>query len=154
MSETPTSAGAASFGGFSVQRRLLASPARVFSAFVEPDRLEHWFVVDGFRTPADRMNVDARPGGRFEGVMVPEADGPELPFGFEYAELDPTSRVVLRFTDPDELVTVTLDLADDGSTDLDYEFVSTPPPSDLDASRRGVEDMLDRIEAGIERGVI
>jgi hypothetical protein len=89
MTEIPASSGA-SFGGFSVQRRLPAAPARVFAAFTEPAKL----------------------------------------------------------------VTVTLHLADDGSTDLDYEFVSTPPPSDVGASRRGVGDMLDRIETGIERGVI
>ena len=154
MTDTPTSPGAASYGGYTIHRRLPADPARVYAAFVEPAKLEHWFVVEGFRTPADRMTVDARPGGRFDAVMVPEGEGAEIPFDFEYAELDPSSRVGLRFHDPDELVTVTLVATDDGSTDLDYDFVSTPPPADVDSSRRGVEDMLDRIEAGIARGVI
>jgi hypothetical protein len=72
---------------------------------VEPGKLEQWFVVPGYRTPADRMRVDARPGGRLEAVM-----------------------------------------------DLSYEFVSWPGSADPDASKRGVDDMLDHIEAGIERG--
>jgi uncharacterized protein YndB with AHSA1/START domain len=151
MSETPPEG---SSGGFTVQRRLRASASRVHAAFVEPGKLEQWFVVPGYRTPADRMRVDARPGGRLEAVMISAADGTEIPFGFTYAEVDPPHRVVLRFDEPRELVTVTLADAPDGEVDLSYEFVSWPGPADPDASKRGVDDMLDHIEAGIERGTI
>ncbi len=141
-------------GGFTVRRRMQATAERVFAAFVEPSRLEQWFVVPGYRTPADRMRVDARPGGRMDAVMISDADGAEIPFGLEYAEMDPPRRVVLRFQEPDELVTVTLTDAPESNVDLAYEFVSWPGPSDVSASRRGVEDMLDLIEAGIRRGSI
>lgn len=140
-------------GGFTVRRHLDATAERVFAAFVEPSKLEQWFVVPGFQTPADRMSVDARPGGLMEAVMIADADGSELPFGFEYAEVDPPRRVALRFAAPHELVTVTLSETGDG-VDLAYEFVSWPGPTDEDASRRGVEGMLDLIEAGIQRGSI
>jgi hypothetical protein len=84
--------------------------------------------------------------------MVADADGAEILFGFEYGDLAPARRVALRFDQPRELVTVTL--ADDGGdgTDLAYEFVSWPAPSDEAASRRGVENMLDLIEDGVRRG--
>ncbi|TDC53242.1 SRPBCC domain-containing protein [Jiangella ureilytica] len=151
MSETPPEG---SSGGFTVHRRLHTSAKLVYAAFVEPRNLEQWFVVPGYHTPADRMRVDARPGGRLDAVMISDTDGTEIPFGFTYAELDPPHRVVLRFDEPRELVTVTLADAPDGDVDLTYEFVSWPGPADPDASRRGVDDMLDLIEAGIERGTI
>ncbi|TDD63791.1 SRPBCC domain-containing protein [Jiangella aurantiaca] len=151
MSETPPTQ---SSGGFTVQRRLPATAERVFAAFVEPSKLEQWFVVAGYHTPADRMRVDARPGGRLDAVMISDVDGSEIPFGFEYAEVDPPRRVVLRFEEPQELVTVALTDGPDGTANLTYEFVSWPGPSDPDTSRRGVEEMLDLIETGIQRGVI
>jgi uncharacterized protein YndB with AHSA1/START domain len=139
-------------GGFTVRRRLQGTPERVRAAFTEPERLEQWFVVEGYRTPAARMRVDARTGGRFDAVMVSETDGTEIPFGFDYVEVEPL-RVVLAFTEPRERVTVTLAPVE-GGTDLTYEFRSWPPPSDPAASRRGVEDMLDRIDAGLRAGTI
>lgn len=141
-------------GGFTVQRRFAAPAERVYAAFVEPKKLEQWFVVPGYRTPADRMRVDARPGGRVEAVMISETDGTEIPFGFEYAEADPPRRVVLRFTEPHELVTVTLTDSSDAQVDLTYEFVSWPGPRDVAGSRQSVGHMLDLIESGIRRGSI
>lgn len=151
MSQTPQQD---SSGGFTVHRRLHASAERVYAAFVEPSKIEQWFVVPGYRTPADRMRVDAQPGGRMDAVMVSVADGSEIPFGFEYAEVDPPRRVVLRFEEPRELVTVTLTDTPDEDVDLTYEFISWPGPVDPEASRRGVEEMLDLIEAGVQRGSI
>src|SRR4051812_49664805 len=89
-------------GGFTVRRRLPAPAPRVYAAFVEPDKLAQWFVVDGYHTPADRIRVDARTGGRLEAVMIADADGSEIPFGFEYAEVDPPHRLVLRVDQPAE----------------------------------------------------
>ncbi|MEV0308508.1 uncharacterized protein YndB with AHSA1/START domain [Nonomuraea fuscirosea] len=140
-------------GGFTVRRRLRAGAERVFAAFVEPGKLEQWFVVPGYHTPADRMRVDARPGGRLDAVMISDVDGAEIPFGFVYADVDPPHRVVLRFQEPRELVTVTLSDAP-GGVDLTYEFVSWPGPADEKASQRGVDDMLDLIAAGIRQGTI
>jgi uncharacterized protein YndB with AHSA1/START domain len=141
-------------GGFTIRRRLPATAARIHSAFVEPAKLEQWFVVPGYRTPADRMRVAAEPGGRVDAVMISEVDGSEIPFGFEYAEVDPPHRVVLRFEQPREQVTVTLADIDELTVELAYEFVSWPAPTDEAASRRGVDDMLDLIEAAVERGSI
>ena len=139
-------------GGFTVERVLAAPPDRVFAAFVEPAKLEHWFVVEGFSTPREGMVVDARPGGRLDAVMVGD-DGSEIPFGFEYVELEPPRRVVMSFAEPRETVTVALQEKGEG-THLTYTYLSWPAPDDVAASRRGVVTMLDTIEDGIARGVI
>lgn len=141
-------------GGFTVHRRLPATAERIYAAFVEPAKLEQWFVVPGYHTPADRMRVDARPGGRVAAVTVADLDASEIPFGFEYGDLVPARLVTLRFDQPRELVTVTL--TDDGAdgVELAYEFVSWPATKDEAASRRGVEDMLDHIEDGVRRDTI
>lgn len=141
-------------GGFTVHRRFHAGAARLYAAFVQPGKLEQWFVVPGYHTPAARMRIDARPGGRLDAVMISDADGSEIPFGFEYAEADPPGRVALRFEEPRELVTVTLADAPDGTAELRYDVVRRPAPSDIDPARRGAEGMLDLIEAGVERGTI
>jgi uncharacterized protein YndB with AHSA1/START domain len=141
-------------GGFTVRRTFPASAERVYAAFVEPDKLEHWFVVHGYRTPADRMRVSARPGGRVDAVMISESDGSEIPFGFEYGALEPPHRLQLRFENPRELVTVALSDATEGEVELTYHFVSWPAPRDEESSRRGVEEMLDLIEDGIRRSLI
>lgn len=141
-------------GGFTVRRQLPAAAERVYAAFVEPAKLEQWFVVPGYHTPAGRMRADARPGGRVDAVMVADADGSEIPFRFEYGDLTPARRVTLRFDQPRELVTVTLDDNGGDGTDLAYEFISWPASSDEAAARRGIEAMLDLIEDGIRFGTI
>ncbi|WP_173922102.1 SRPBCC domain-containing protein [Agromyces sp. Marseille-P2726] len=138
---------------FSIRRRFDADAARLFRAFVEPARLAHWFVVEGYRTPADRMKVTARPGGRVDAVMIADADGSEIPFGFRYAELEAPRRVVLAFDEEQEVVTVTLNERDDGGTDLSYTLAA-PATEEPDLARRGAEDMLDRIAAAVDRGAI
>jgi len=143
-------------GGFTTSRNMGGTAGRVYSAFVEPAKLEQWFVVDGYHTPADRMRVDAVPGGRMEAVMISDADGTEIPFGFEYTELEPPQRLVMTFEAPAEVVTITILEQDNGSVDLTYIFERTPAPSadDLAAAQTVADDMLGRIAAGVERGSI
>ena len=138
---------------FSVRRRLPAGPDRVFRAFVDPARLEQWFVVEGYRTPAERIRCNPVPGGRVDAVMVSTADGSEIPFGFRYAELHQPRRVVLAFDDEQEVVTVTLEDRGDDTTELTYSLAA-PATEDVDRAQRGAEDMLDRIAAAIDRGDI
>jgi uncharacterized protein YndB with AHSA1/START domain len=49
-------------------------------------------------TPAERVRIDLRVGGRYELTMV-RPDGGEFPVGYDIVELDPPALLVLR-SDP------------------------------------------------------
>jgi uncharacterized protein YndB with AHSA1/START domain len=65
--------------GFTVSRVLAGTPSEVFSHFTEPELFSRWFIVEGFTTPASRLNLDPRSGGTISAVMVPDEGGPEIP---------------------------------------------------------------------------
>ena len=50
-----------------LRRVMKAPPERVFSAWIEPERLARWFGPTGFTCP--EQQVDARPGGRYRITM-------------------------------------------------------------------------------------
>ena len=134
--------------GFTVTRVLAGDPARVFAHFIEPQAFSRWFVVDGYTTPAARVTLDVRPGGTINAVLLPEQGGPEIPFGATYGTVDPPHTVQFAFTDPTELVTITLlDLGQAG-TQLSYRNQGAPLRERAQALA-GVARMLDALEGSV-----
>jgi uncharacterized protein YndB with AHSA1/START domain len=72
---------------------------RIFSAWTEPQELAAWYGPEQFETPADRIRVDLRVGGRFELTMVRRDGGGEFQIGYEIVELVEPELLVLR-SDP------------------------------------------------------
>ena len=68
-----------------VERRIAASPERVFDAWLDPQSVRHWL----FATPdgmMERVEIDPRVGGRFR---IEERSGGEVAEHFgEYLEID------------------------------------------------------------------
>jgi uncharacterized protein YndB with AHSA1/START domain len=134
--------------GFSVSRVLSGGPRELFAHFIEPALFSRWFVVEGFSTPATRIRLDARPGGVISAVLVPEDGGPEIPFTAAYGVVEPPSRVQFLFTDPTEIVTISLlDLAEEG-TQLTYTNVGATLTGRATALS-GVERMLDALGSSV-----
>jgi uncharacterized protein YndB with AHSA1/START domain/heme-degrading monooxygenase HmoA len=134
--------------GFTLTRVLAGDPGRVFAHFVEPEAFSRWFVVDGYTTPAERVSLDVRPGGTIHAVLVPARGGPEIPFAAAYGTVEPPRAVQLAFTDPAELVTITLlDLGEAG-TQLTYRNQGAPLRERAQALA-GVARMLDALEASV-----
>lgn len=106
---------------FTLQQIVDAPPAEVVRAFTEPEPFTAWFVADGFRTPSDRVTIDARPGGEISAVFV--NDDTETPFTLHFGALDLPHRVELRFAEPAEDITITLTALDGGRTQLGYQSV-------------------------------
>ena len=93
-----------------VERRIAASPAAVFDAWLDPDCLGLWL----FRTPTgtlERVEVDARVGGGFR-VDERREDGVAEHYG-EYVQLDRAHRLAFDFwtSFSAERTRVTIDLA-------------------------------------------
>jgi uncharacterized protein YndB with AHSA1/START domain len=134
--------------GFALSRVLPGPPAEVFAHFTDPALFSRWFIVEGFTTPASRVNLDPRPGGTISAVMVPDEDGPEIPFTAAYGIVEPQRRIQFKFTDPTETVTISLlDLAEEG-TQLTYSNVGAALTGRAEALI-GVERMLDALESSL-----
>jgi hypothetical protein len=81
-------------------------------------------------------------------VIVPDEDGPEIPFTATYGIVEPQRRIQFKFTDPVETVTISLlDLAQEG-TQLTYSNVGNALTGRR-AALTGVERMLDALESSL-----
>lgn len=94
------------------------------------------------------MDLDPRPGGTISAVMVPDEDGPSIPFTATYGIVETEHRIQFRFTDPTEIVTMSLlEMAGKG-TELTYSSVGAALAERAEA-HRGVERMLDALESSL-----
>ena len=134
--------------GFTLSRVFSGTPAEVFAHFTEPALFSRWFVVEGYTTPASRISLDPRPEGTISAVMLPDGGGPEIPFTAMYGIVEPQRRIQFRFTDPTEIVTISLlDLAEEG-TQLTYSNVGAALTGRA-AALSGVERMLDALAGSV-----
>lgn len=96
-----------------VERRLDASPERVFDAWLDPGHAGRWL----FRTPEgalERCEIDARVGGRFR---IDERRGQELAEHYgEYVALDRPRLIAFDFwtSFSDERTRITVAVAPEG----------------------------------------
>lgn len=78
-----------------VVTRLVDAPrARVFDAWIKPEKLAQWWGPDGFTNP--RCEIDARPGGKIYIEMIRSSDGKMFPLDGEVEIVEAPSRIVFR----------------------------------------------------------
>jgi uncharacterized protein YndB with AHSA1/START domain len=97
-------------------RRIRATPAKVWNAFVDPRELVHWWGPDA--GPTLSAETDVRVGGSYK-VVFDTASGEQFESHGEYLELDPPRRLVMSFwfsVNPQlrSRVTVSIVAVDDG----------------------------------------
>jgi uncharacterized protein YndB with AHSA1/START domain len=68
----------------------------VFRAWTDPEHVARWFGPEGFDTPREAVEIDLRPGGRYELAMVQKEGGARFPLRYEIVELDPPRLLVLK----------------------------------------------------------
>jgi uncharacterized protein YndB with AHSA1/START domain len=146
----PTTAPALVPHSITVTRTIAASPAALYAAWTEPDRMRQWF--------ATVVEADVRVGGRYR-IEVHEDDGSVNGFTGEYLALEPGERVAFTFTHhsqtpadriSDETVTVTFHEVEPGRTEVGVTNSWTGPevgPSDYAALRDGWEVWASQLAA-------
>jgi pimeloyl-ACP methyl ester carboxylesterase/uncharacterized protein YndB with AHSA1/START domain len=138
---------------FTITQRIGAARDRVFAAWTEPAAVAGWFApADDWRTPLDKIQIDARPGGTWRVTMV-DPSGAEWPAVFGYRAVDAPERLVFSTPTPDQdpadpslpVATVTF-TERDGGTDLTYEGYG----AEGDMSEIGWRAMVGRIARQVE----
>ena len=131
------------------RRRLAASPAQVFAAFRDPQRLARWWGPAGFRNHFE--NFEFRPGGRWKHEME-GPDGKRYPNEARFDAIEEPPRIVIRHVSaPGFTLTVTMAPAGDG-TELQWrqEFDSADLRRQLEAvCTPANEQNLDRLAAAL-----
>lgn len=102
---------------FHTRRLVPHSPARVFQAFAQPERLARWWGPNGFSNTFEIFEL--RPGGRWKYVMH-GPDGKNYPNESVFDALVEPSRVVIRHVSlPRYVLTITL-TEREGGTEVDW----------------------------------
>ena len=142
-----------------VTRVFEAPRERVWRAMTEPEGFAAWFGTPPYTTPAERVEIELRPGGRFAATMVHESDGSELPFRGRYAEVVPGERIVQTLedvADPGnrnvESLEYTLRDLGGGRTELTYRQTGHLPDEQYPLIEQGVSAFYDRLAEHLAAG--
>ena len=100
-----------------LKRRFKASPAKVFAAWTDPEKVKHW--MGPGEVKALSADCDLRVGGRYRWVMRSPA-GEEYDVGGVYREIVPNEKLVFTWAwkstpERESLVTVLLKPDGDGT---------------------------------------
>jgi uncharacterized protein YndB with AHSA1/START domain len=101
-----------------LKRRLKASPAKVFAAWTDPEKVKVWMGPGSVKVL--RVECDARPGGRFRWVMQ-APDGEAHDVSGVYREFVPDRKLVFSWawiTTPERESLVTVEIKPDGDGSL------------------------------------
>ncbi len=101
-----------------LKRRLKASPAKVFAAWTDPEKVKVWMGPGGVKVLS--VECDARLGGRFRWVMQ-SPDGETHDVSGAYREFVPDRKLVFTWawiTTPERESLVTVEIKPDGDGSL------------------------------------
>ncbi|MQY31256.1 SRPBCC family protein [Nocardia aurantia] len=128
----------------------------VFRAWLEPDQLAEWAGPEGFTTKPGSIVAEPVVGGRYESVMVSDADGAEYRSAGVFREIVAPERLVFTWGDPtgdggadhESVITVAFAEAGDGKTTMTFHLLAPGPLSPGDGAATGWGQSLDRL-AGV-----
>jgi uncharacterized protein YndB with AHSA1/START domain len=126
----------------------------VFRAWTDPDEVAAWFGPEHFDTPADKVRIDLRVGGRYELTMVRRDDGAEFPIGYEIVEIVAPELLVLR-SDPmpeagmHEPTVVRVELHDHGAKTRMTLTDGPMPPAGRGHAEAGWSGAFDKLAARV-----
>jgi uncharacterized protein YndB with AHSA1/START domain len=113
-----TESGATTAPSLTIKRRLNAPPAKVFSAWTDPEKLKQWFLPPS--AEAVLAESDPRVGGQYR-IVVRSAGGEVHDVGGTYREVVPDEKLVFTWawrSTPERQSLVTVALKSDGDGTL------------------------------------
>ena len=123
----------------------------VFACMIQPEHLTHFWGPHGTSAPVDRIHVDPRPGGRFETVMVNDADGSEYPTRATYVEVVEPERLVWEEAHTAMTVTATFIDLDGARTEVRIHQTNVPEAMRSSEAQAGFLTSLDRFAAYLDQ---
>jgi uncharacterized protein YndB with AHSA1/START domain len=134
-----------------ITRKIKAPQDRVYAAWTDPAKLKRWFGPEGVQTR--EIIAEAQVGGLFRWDLI-DSDGDEVTIRGEFRELVPHRKIVFTWRIEGEakwknhvsLVTVELDDAGDGETELRLKHEQLPDKNSRDEHREGWNSVLVKLE--------
>lgn len=115
----------------------------VFQCMTQPEHLTHFWGPKGTSAPLDTVNVDMRPGGLFEVLMVNDSDGTTFQFTATYEEVVSPERLV--WTDQNGIHTTSTFVAlDERRTEVTIHQRNVPEFFRSAELQGGFESSLDK----------
>ena len=132
-----------------LKRRLKASPAQVFAAWTDPEKIVHWFGPAETIVGSVRAEMDVRAGGRYR-LRFKTDDGESHEVGGVYREVVASSRLVFTWAwhstpERESLVTVTVAKDGDGAM-LTLHHEQLFDQKARDGHERGWTGTLEKLE--------
>lgn len=131
-------------------RRVHDAPRELlFDCMTTPEHLTRFWGPAGTTTPIDGITVELRPGGRFETMMVNDADGSTYTMRAVYVEVRRPDRLVWTEAGVEGGMTTTITFAalDGDRTEVTTHQTNVPPPMLAPEARAGFQTSLDRFDA-------
>ena len=103
-----------------LKRRLNASPAKVYAAWTDPEKIARWFGPAQVVAGSVRADIDARIGGRYR-ISFKMQDGEHNEVAGVYREMAPNQRLAFSWawhSTPERESQVTISLRPDGDGTL------------------------------------
>jgi uncharacterized protein YndB with AHSA1/START domain len=133
-----------------LKRRLNATPAKVYAAWTDPEKIARWFAPSSVKAGTEQASIDARVGGRYR-LSFTMQNGDYSEVGGVYREMVPNERLVFSWawhSTPERESMVTVSLKPDGNgTLLTLHHEQFFDQAARDAHERGWSGMLDKLEA-------
>ncbi len=123
----------------------------VFRCMTDPAHLAHFWGPEGMSTPIETITVDARPGGRFETVMVNDTDGSRYQTNAIYDIVDEPEMLAWTETTTGMKVTIRFDAAGERRTRVDIHQVAVPDAGMDQRAQAGFLTALDRFERYLDQ---
>ncbi|WP_214322745.1 SRPBCC family protein [Nonomuraea sediminis] len=123
----------------------------VYKAWTNPERFARWFGPRAYATPADRVHLDVRPGGRWEATLV-SGDGFEATLQGAYREVRAPERLVFTTGDPDNpgdgpasVVTIEFAATGTGTHMRFHQYGVNTTQEHAEGARAGWTEFFDRL---------